>query len=334
MFLRHRQPIVTRVTPHNGNRRYAIPNGGRTKGAPVPALEAFEWEARQNPTGWMTVPVTANIDLGFTLSFRCRVRVLNGDCVMAHNNQFTFKTSLSGNQSAQLVIGATTINCTMPPVLPGVWVDYKLIFAPGDIDGTAIVIADGVKVGQGTYALGTGASFPLYMLNAGTGAPAASFQGVIEDIRYNDTDFWEVNDGSGTVVKDTGLNPSGNAGVFNNAGLSNWFPGTCGVKAWRYYFSAANTLEGIDIDLERAIPDQALNTTGLVLTKTPGAVNLPPLTATLINNNSTLRVTFAPFVAVSGDRIQWNLTRTGASLLPVCSTNYTLPNALLMVLPS
>ena len=336
-ILRARQPALTRLTPHNGNKRYIMPNGGKTKGKPIPALAPFEWEARQNPSGWMTLPVVADIDSGFSLSFRCRVRVLNGEAVMASNDQFTFKTRLSGTQSASLVIGATTINCTMPAILPGVIIDWRLVFVPNETDGQAFVYANGVLVGSGNYALGTPISSPLYMLAAGTGVPTQAFQGIIENVVFldeNNIDRWGVHDGTGTIVSDSGTMPGGDGGVFANAGLSNWFYGTAGIQAYRYSFSDASTVDALEIDLIQEVPDMALTTAGIVLTKNPGAVNIPPTAALLINENKTVRIEFSPLAVIAGDRIQINYTRTGSTTLPFCTVNFNLPNALLLVMPT
>lgn len=325
-FVRARQPIVTRVSPHNGNKQYLKPNGGRTKGAPpaIP-LHKFEWEFRVNPNGWLTVPGAADIDNGLEISFIFAFSTRSSGQPIVNTNQFTLTQQIISNfQTLRLVVGATTINCTNLALIPGQDVRVRLRFA----DSVAFVYADDVLVGQGAFAPGIPASAPIYFGNIGITQPATPFQGVIRSISITDAngnDIYQVADGTGTVLLDSGVNPvRGNGSVFANAGLSNWYPGTPGITAWRYVFSATLTVDAIEIDLDHSVSG-TYTSAGLSVLVTPANTPVTVNSVTAINNGFTLRIDLENTVITSSDRIQVSFTRSGSTNIPLNTVFYNIP---------
>lgn len=309
-FVRFRQPIVTRITPHNANKRFIVPNRLPGKQNPLPDRSPFDWDwasAGALGSGASNIIFDLNKPGDLHLEFFCydgidtpsNAHLLNatpnfvlfiqpsGLNVQLNNETITICAySLIGNNRFHELVLEWSISAT-----------------PGRMDFAAYV--DGNQVAAGTFPQLTGAINSMVIGN--NAAKNAPFNGVLRNLGYrNEKGFYggyRIDEGAGVDLALVGSVDGSNGVLSPDGSGQDWYDLCVGVAAITSN-AAAGTVSQAYIDCVQAdgmvTPDCGNITAWEVLINDVGV----PVTEVIFGNDYYYQVHFTATAYVVGQTLE------------------------------
>jgi len=316
-LIRWRQPIVTRITPHNANRRFLLTGGARGRSEPFPERQPFEFEWRipttVNTSGVATLTMPIDPNIAGHLSFKLKRPKLDVGATNQHilnGGQFiVFLTSVD----LRIQIGASTVSIANIAAIPP-WIMHKIDVEWSE-NATTMTLAcflNGQETVQLDYNKGAAVASAFRIGN--NSAFTTPFEGVLENLAFlqgGKLDGYFMDEGSGLAFLHLGEGPGTDAAIVIQSSQNSWQDSTVDIESFTLNYPAGQ-LDTIYL----TCPDgqkfnEETNPAGWSAVLN-GSTPLPAITSITVNNPRLRGLAFAtPTAVVPGDVVTLTNNRIG-----------------------